>query len=139
MTAPTSFPAARSARHLIQGYGMGLVFVAVALVSTLVLQRLFPYPFLFLFFASVIMSSWLGGTGPGLFAVVLSTLAVDYFFLPPVYSFAVKTTDVAYFVAFVVSALAGSWVSSSLRKSREALRAAHDQLEIRVAERTTDL
>ena len=132
--APTS-----PARFSVGGYGIGLFFVGMALICTLLVQHLFLHPFLFLFFAAVVMSAWLGGTGPGLFTVLLSTLAVDYFFIPPLDSFAVKAPDVAYFSAFVLSALAGSWVSSSQRKSREALRAAHDQLEIHVAERTAEL
>jgi PAS domain S-box-containing protein len=123
----------------IRGYGIALLLVAAALASSLLVQHLFPYPFLFLFFAAVMTSAWLGGTGPGLFAVLVSTLAVDYFFLPPFYSFAINATELAYFAAFVVSALGGSWVSSSQKKNREALRGAHDQLEIRVEERTAEL
>jgi len=120
-------------------YGIALVCVAAALFSSLLLQRLFPYPFLFLFFAAVMASAWFGGTAPGLFAVLLSTVAVDYFFVPPFHSFAINATDTAYFVSFVVCALAASWVSSSKRNSEEALREARDHLEARVAERTAEL
>ena len=120
-------------------HGIALVCVAAALFSSLLLQHLFPYPFLFLFFAAVMASAWFGGTSPGFFAVFLSTLAVDYYFVPPFHSFAVNATDTAYFVAFVVSALAASWVSSSKRSSEEALLEARDHLEARVAERTGEL
>src|SRR5580700_7037795 len=112
---------------------IALVCVAAALSASLPLQRLFPYPFLFLFFAAVMASAWFGGTGPGVFAVILSTLAVDYFFVPPLHSLAINPTDIAYFVAFILCALAASWVSSSKRKSEEAL------LEARVAERIEEL
>jgi K+-sensing histidine kinase KdpD len=122
-----------------QRYGIALICVVAALALSLLLQRLFPYPFLFLFFAAVMASAWFGGTAPGLFAVLLSTVAVDYFFVPPFHSFAVNATDTAYFVAFVVCALAASWVSSSKRNSEEALREARDHLEARVAERTAEL
>jgi K+-sensing histidine kinase KdpD len=123
----------------IQRAGIALSCVAAALVSTLLLQRLFPYPFLFLFFAAVMISAWFGGKAPGLFAVLLSTLAVDYFFVPPFHSFVINATDTAYFVSFVICAAVASWVSSTKRKSEEALKEARDQLEVRVAERTAEL
>ena len=120
-------------------YGVALACVAAALASSFLLQPLFPYPCLFLFFAAVMASAWFGGTAPGLFAVFLSTLAVDYYFVPPFHSFAVNATDTAYFVAFVLCALAASWVSSSKRQTEVALREARNHLEARVAERTSEL
>jgi C4-dicarboxylate-specific signal transduction histidine kinase len=129
----------QTAPAIIRSYGIALCFVAVAFVLTLLLQRLVPYPFPFLFFAAVMASAWFGGPGAGLFAVLISTMVVDYFFVPPFYSFAINTTDATYFGAFVLCALVASWVSSSMKKSEQALREAHDQLEIRVAERTTEL
>jgi len=124
---------------VIRRNGTALLSVAAALVLTLLLQRLFPYPFLFLFFAAVMISAWFGGTASGLFAVLLSTLAVDYFFVPPFHSFVINTTDTAYFIAFIICTAVASWVSSSKRKSEEALRETRDQLEVRVAERTAEL
>jgi C4-dicarboxylate-specific signal transduction histidine kinase len=103
------------------------------------LQRLFPYPFLFLFFGAVMASAWLGGTAAGLFAVMLSTVLVEYFFVPPFYSFSISTTAEAYFAAFVACAFAASWLSSAKKRSEEALKEALDQLEVRVSERTAEL
>ena len=124
---------------MIRRYVIALLFVAAAFVSTLFLQRIFPNPFLFLIFAAVMASAWFGGTAAGLFAVVVSTLLVDYFFLPPYDTFSIQPTDVAYFAAFIVCSLAASWVSVSKRQAEEALRQARDELEIRVAERTSEL
>jgi len=120
-------------------YGAAVAVVALAFVSTLLLQRLFPYPFLFLFYAAVMASGWVGGTGAGWLAVLLSTLLVDYFFLPPLYTFVIRAADVEFFAAFVICAVAANWVSASKRRAEEALRQARDQLELRVAERTADL
>src|SRR5579864_8431803 len=112
---PRHYKGRRQATALAVNLGLSLLFVGAALIATLFLQHLFPYPFLFLFFAAVMASAWFGGTAPGFFAVFLSTLAVDYYFVPPFHSFAVNATDTVYFVAFVVCALAASWVSSSKR------------------------
>jgi C4-dicarboxylate-specific signal transduction histidine kinase len=130
---------ARLARSGIRPYGTALFLVAAALVSTLLLRSLFPYPFLYLFFPAVMASAWLGGRAAGLFAVFLSTLGVAYFFVPPFYSFSINATDTAYFAAFIVCALVASWVSASKKKSEEALTEARDLLEYRVSERTTEL
>ena len=105
---------------MLRRYRIAFLFVALALVFTLPLQRLFVHPFLFLFFAAVMASGWYGGTGPGLLAVLLSTVVVDYFFVQPFYSFAVNATEVAYLVAFVACALVASWVSAAKRETEEA-------------------
>jgi K+-sensing histidine kinase KdpD len=124
---------------LIRRYAIALSFVAAAFFLSLLLQRFFAYPFLFLFFAAVMAGAWCGGIAPGLFAVLLSTLLVDYFFVPPLHSFALNATDSAYLAAFIVCALVASWVSSSKKKTELELREARDQLEMRVAERTSEL
>jgi putative methionine-R-sulfoxide reductase with GAF domain len=124
---------------MVQRYGISLGLVVAALTATLLLRPLFPYPFFFLFFPAVMAAAWLGGPAPGLFAVLLSTVAVDFFLVPPFYSFAINATDVTYFFAFVMCAFAASWVSTFRKKREEALLEAHDQLQVGVAERTAEL
>ena len=124
---------------LFRRLGLAFLFVALALVVTLPLQRLFTQPFLFLFFAAVMAGGWYGGIIPGLVSVLLSTLTVAYFFFAPVYSFAVDATNIVYFFAFVVCALVASWVSASKRVTEEQLLESRAQLETRVAERTAEL
>jgi C4-dicarboxylate-specific signal transduction histidine kinase len=59
--------------------------------------------------------------------------------VPPLHSLEINATDTAYFVAFILCALAASWVSSTKRTNEEELREAHDHMEARVAERTAEL
>src|SRR5262245_14761413 len=60
-------------------YGLAVVSVAVALgiTSMLVHYTTLRTP---LFYIAIIVSAWFGRIGPGLLAVVLSTLALDYNF-----------------------------------------------------------
>jgi signal transduction histidine kinase len=117
-----------------------LTLVAAALVPELmIVKRFFPYPFLFLFFGAIVASAWFGGMAAGLFAVVLSILAVDFFFIPPVNSFVFSPAAGLYLGAFVLCAMVGSWVSSSRKKSEKALKQARNELEVRVSERSDAL
>src|ERR1700757_4080193 len=104
-------------RSFLRSIGLTLLSVGLAFGFTLLLQPLFPYPFLFLFFGAVMASAWFGGAAAGLFAVLLSTMLVEYFFVPPVHSFSISATADAYFAAFILCALAASWISSAKKKS----------------------
>jgi signal transduction histidine kinase len=126
-------------KSLFRSGGMALLFVSLAIGPELLLTRLFPYPFLFLFFGAVVASAWFGGMMAGLFAVGFSILAVDYFFIPPASGFVINAAAATYLAAFVGCAMVASWVSSSKKKSEEALKETRDQLEERVSERTAAL
>src|SRR5258705_9333227 len=100
-----SFGTTRSFRiqagTMIRRNAIALVCVGAALVSTLLLQHLFSYPFLFLFFAAVMTHAWVVGAEPGPFAVLVSTLAVHYFFFSPFLSLVITAPGCAAFVAFI--------------------------------------
>jgi putative methionine-R-sulfoxide reductase with GAF domain len=130
-------PVSRGAN--LGNYALGLAAVAGALAFTMLLRPLFPYPFFFFFFPAVIGAAWFGGMGAGLFAVLVSTLAVDYFLTPPLYSLAVKGTDLAYFAAFVACSLAVTWISSKKKEQQDFLVAAHGELAAQVAEHSAEL
>ena len=59
-------------------------FVLVAFLWTLLFQHAIAYPFLFLFIGAGMGSAWFGGIIAGFIAVGLSSLLVDYFFVPPI-------------------------------------------------------
>ena len=69
-------------------------------------------------------------------AVVLSSLAFDYFFTEPLYSLYVTALISRYFVVFVLFASLLTWFSAVRRRVERELLQARDELQIEVAERT---
>jgi C4-dicarboxylate-specific signal transduction histidine kinase len=130
---------ARKARSAVRSYAISTVLVAVALGLTVMVRDVLPYPFLYLFFAAVMASAWIGGTIVGLYSVVISALVVAYYIVPPFDAFWMTATDAEYFSVFVICVLVASWVSSAKKRTEEALTDARDQLEYRVGVRTAEL
>jgi K+-sensing histidine kinase KdpD len=83
---------------LVYSYGLAILSVSLALLASLALQHSFGNPFWFFFSVAVIFSTWFGRSGAGWFAVVCSGLSVLYFFTPPLRSFAMKPSDLPYFL-----------------------------------------
>jgi PAS domain S-box-containing protein len=119
--------------------GIAVFFVFLALLWTFPLQHVIAYPFVFLFFGAIMCSAWFGGYVAGSMAVVLSSIVVSFFFVPPFYSMSIARGFRSYVAAFVLCAMAITAVSSSRRRRESAIRLARDELEIRVRERTSEL
>src|SRR5205809_1368816 len=125
-------------------YGLSILSVAICTALTFPLQYFgVRVP---CFFPAVLLATWFGGTGSGLFAVLLSTLSINFFFTEPFFAFEFSVRDVPTTVAFLFSALViSSWSSARkrnenrLRKSESELRQARNELEAKVEERTAKL
>jgi K+-sensing histidine kinase KdpD len=131
-TSPTPMPT-------ILQYGIAVLSVAIAIALDFFLQRHVEIkltPFLFAVAATV----WYAGTGPGVLAIVLSVLSLNYFFLRPVFSLSpISYANLIYLAVCTFCALAVGWISAVRRRAEQELRQAREELEAKVVERTANL
>jgi PAS domain S-box-containing protein len=118
-------------------YGLAVSSSAIALGLALLAQR---YGFrdmdvpLFLF--AIAVSVWYTGIGPAIVAGLLSSLAFDYFFTEPRYSFYIRSSELPYYAAFLLFALLITWFSAVRRRVEEQLLHSHTELQSEVVKRT---
>jgi len=118
----------------IWDYGLAILLVTAAVIIS-------RWPVLHLeagpasvFLCAIMISAWLGGFGPGLLAIVLSCLAFNYYFLAPLYSFAVDSENIPRFVIFNISGVIAGSLSAAQRRATQSLRRARDVLTETVKE-----
>jgi len=133
-------PSSLTPMPTILRYGIAVLSVAIAIGLGFFLLQHFEAkltPFLFAVAATV----WYAGTGPGVLAIVLSVLSLNYFFLlHPFLSFSpISYADLVYLTFCIFCALAVGWVSAVRRRAEQELRQAHEELEAKVVERTANL
>jgi PAS domain S-box-containing protein len=109
-------------------YSIAVCIVAAALGLSLLLHPYVSDAFIIFFLAAVMLVGWFGRMGPGLCAVVLSSVAVDYYFIPPYHAFTVKVEDLPYFLAFLLSFGCAGWLASTRKAAEEKQRVHFENL-----------
>ena len=128
---------AQRALHVALRYGLGVLSVAVALVIALLVRPdVFVSP---VFFLAIIVSAWFGGIGPGLLAALLSTTAIAYFFLPPLYTLRFDPSNVPHLLVYFLSALLISSWGAVRRRTEVLLRRSRDEMDVKIQEGTAEL
>src|ERR1700754_3936749 len=131
-SSPTALPA-------FPRYGVAALSVAIAIGLGFFLLQHFEAkltPFLLAVAATV----WYAGTWPGVLAIALSVLSLNYFFLRPGFSFSpISSADFVYLALCISCGLAVGSISAVRRRAEQELRQARDELEAKVAERTANL
>src|SRR5215475_6467947 len=96
--------------HPVWQYGLAVVSVALALGVTGLLEptTTLRTP---LFYIAIIGSAWFGGMGPGLLSVVLSTLAIGYYFAPTASVAGASMDGRPFILLFSLSGFLACWIS----------------------------
>ncbi|MEG5046093.1 PAS domain S-box protein [Microcoleus sp. B4-C1] len=111
-------------------YGVATLSVALALALTrLLLPWLYPTT-MPLFFIAVMVSAWYGSFGAGLLATILSTLAINYFFIEPFYSLQIVNVETIVRIGmFSIAAGLSASLSLSWRNALKNAKAALQTLQ----------
>src|ERR1700741_1818364 len=118
----------RTLRRILSNCFVAAISVGSAAVITLNLGADMKHTAT-LFFCSVMLSSWYGGLWPGVFAALLSVVALDYFFIPPFYALGISLEEAPDMIVFVAAALVIGWLSGEQKLAKESFRQARDELD----------
>lgn len=133
-------PRSSDTKKALALYSVAFATVAVAAGGTYLLDAAAPgRPNLFLFLVATVAAAWFAGPGPGWLSVVLSIIAVDYFFLTPTLVFDFSVQDLPWLLAFASCSIAVNTLSLKRRRAEAGLLRSREELEVRVRERTLDL
>ena len=124
-------------KHL-QRYGLAVISVALALGAALLLQHFhFRETAVPILLIACAISSWFGGAGPALLAIVLSLVGFKYCFVAPLYTLSIDAEELPYFIIFAVFASLITWFAKTRRRVEEDLRQTQDKLRVEVEERSS--
>src|SRR6516225_5500130 len=124
-------------RTILLRYSLAVLSVAIALgINLFLFNRKIEGVEFPIFLIAIALTVWYAGTIPAILALVLSTLAFNYYFTPPYYTFFITWTDVPYYVVFVLFALLITWFSGLRRRAERELLRSRDALQKEAATRT---
>jgi PAS domain S-box-containing protein len=126
-----------SSRMTVFRYAGALLAVAVGVVLALSLEPLVDATVPLLM--AVLVAAWFSGLWPALVAALVATLAVDYFFTPPLYTLTLEIAHIPRLLMFTLIAGLFATASAARRGAERSLKEARDQLDAKVQERTADL
>lgn len=100
------------------GYTFAAIIVGLCTGIAFLIHSSFTFSNLIMvYLLGLVIVAGLGRYGPSLFASLASVLALDFFFVPPIYSFVIKKTE--YLFTFVVMLVIGNVISYLTIKVRQ--------------------
>jgi two-component system sensor histidine kinase KdpD len=125
-----------TARRRLMGAALGIVLLPlVTVILTNLRGQLNLTSDLMVYLLVVLAVTLVGGALPGLASAVAASLLLNYYFSPPIYTLTIAQRDnVIALVAFVLTAVAVSWVVDlAARRTTQAARATAESLTLATA------
>jgi signal transduction histidine kinase len=88
---------------------------------------------------AILAIAWFAGFWPSVLGSALATLAIDYYFTPPLYNLSLDLAHLPRLTAFTLIAALFVTITARRRSAERALKQAHDELDLKVRERTAEL
>ncbi|HEX9509237.1 MAG TPA: MEDS domain-containing protein [Puia sp.] len=117
---------------VILNYLAAVLSVTAALILAKILGAHLATAPISLFLCAIMFSAWYGGVKPGLLAMALSLLAFRFYFVDPIYSWAIDIREVPRLLIFALSSIFILLLVAAQRSATESLRRAHDVLDVTV-------
>ena len=116
-------------RSPLLGYGFSTLLIAGATVLRSVLILFVARPTNApLYLTAIVISAWTGGLRLGIYASVLATLTVDYFFVQPYFGFELSRVEVGRSALFAAEAIIVSWLVDRLRVTTDEISSSRAEL-----------
>jgi signal transduction histidine kinase len=109
-------------------YAVAAVACALAVIGQLLIWPYIPPSPQLLFYPAVLVAAWYGGLGPGAFAVLLSTMAMAHWFLPPQTSWE-RDDDVLDMAVFIAMGLIVAALMARARSAAQVAQSACGEAE----------
>ena len=114
-------------------YGLALVSIAAGLLLYFILEAPFgsEFPTYITFYPFVMLTALLSGFGPGVFATILTLIAIDIWIFRPAGQLTLHITSPVNLVSFTLFALMGLFISlvAEIYRRNRTKAAAYDQEE----------
>ncbi|PZV12016.1 MAG: hypothetical protein DCF22_13215 [Leptolyngbya sp.] len=120
-------------------YGVAIAAPVVALLLSWWLQPFLEHTLGAFFYLAVIVTTLYGGFRPGMVTIALSTLAINYFFIPPLDQFTTAdSADIVQLGVFALVSLVLNLLNSNLQHSKatieqQSIQEGHDRLQMALA------
>ena len=88
---------------------------------------------------AILAIAWFAGFWPSVLGSAVATLAIDYYFTPPLYNLSLDLAHLPRLTAFTLIAALFIGITARRRSAERALQEAHDELDLKVRERTAEL